>query len=219
MQILAVRQARFLAFFNVEELNPAGRALVHDFMKEFIARYEFLRYPQKVEDMDEEKGITFENGKWNDYGISRMVMFSWGIVVDTNASTDVSEAVLQDALAWAAERFGLSNRPDLISRKGYVSEIIFRSDLTLPAVNPALQKLSSRITSVISANFHQELNYEISGVALHFDTQEVKQFFAPFKVERHQESPYPDKKFYSGAPLPTDEHIKLLEEFEAILMT
>jgi hypothetical protein len=217
MQLLAVRTARVLAFFNAEELNPAGRAIAHDYLKGFIERYGFLKYPQKIEDMDEDKGIHFETGKWNNIGIERVALFSWGVVVDTNASTDTSEAILKDILDWGAEKFGTSNRPDLITRKAYLSELIFTSDISLNAINPKIQALSSKITDSISKHFHQQLDYEIGGIALHFDTRHSKQLFAAFKVERLENTPYPDNKYYSGAQLPTKEHIALLNEFEAAL--
>lgn len=219
MQLLAVRTARVLAFFNAEELNPKGLAIAHDFLPTFVERYSFLAHPQKAEEIldYEDKGITFETGKWNGFQITKVVLFSWGVVVETPASTDVSEAMLQDVLDWGAESFGLSNRPDLIRRKGYVSELVFTSDMMLPTINPAINDLGKRVTESIAKNYHLTLPYEISSINLHFDTNLSRQFFAAFRIERFENTPHHEKKYYSGAPLPTAEHIKLLEDFEAAL--
>lgn len=217
MQVLAVRTARVLAFFNSEELNPAGRAIAHDYMKGFVQRYSFLKFPQTVEDFDESKGINFETGKWGDIGIDKVALFSWGVVVDTTASTDASEAILQDMLDWGAESFGLSNRSEMITRRVYLSELIFTSDLSLSVINPKIQELGEQITDSISRHFHQTLEYGISGISLHFDTRHSRQGLSPLKVERLEGVPYPDKRYYSVAPLPTAEHIKFLEDFEAAL--
>ncbi len=217
MEILAVKTARALAFLNADELNPAGLAIAHDFMKAFVERYSFLKYPQTIDDMDESKGITFETGKWNGIGVGRLTLYSWGILVDTSASTDASEGMIQDVLGWGAEAFGLSNRPDLITRRGYLSELVFTSDLSFAAINPKIQALGSMVTDSISKHFRQRIDYEISGIALHYDVRHSRQFFAQVRVERLEDSPHPDKKFYSGAPIPTKEHIQFLKEFEAAL--
>jgi hypothetical protein len=38
---------------------------------------------------------------------------------------------------------------------------------------------------------------------------------APFSITRRAESRFSENKYFSEAPLPTDIHISLLEEFEA----
>ena len=59
--------------------------------------------------------------------------------------------------------------------------------------------------------------YELSGVVMHYDASDIKSAVTPFKIERLQQGPFADNKYYSIAPLPTDEHWALLEQFEAIL--
>src|SRR6266446_6394085 len=111
MEILAIRRARVIAFLNAEELNPKGRPIAHDFMKAFVERYAFVKSPQTAAEIldPEDKGVTFESGKLGDVSLDRLVLFNWGIVVDTSVSTEASEAILQDMLNWGAETFGLSN--------------------------------------------------------------------------------------------------------------
>ena len=71
MEVLAVRQARLIAFLRAEELNPEGRPIAHDFMKSFVERYGFLKFPQKADDLldPENKGVTFELGKLKTFGM------------------------------------------------------------------------------------------------------------------------------------------------------
>src|SRR5438105_15860751 len=102
MELLAVRLARFVTFFPTEELNPRCRSLGNDFLPAFIERYEFRKYPEKPDDFDGEKGMKFELGRWNDVAIIQLVLYNGGIVVDTKSSTEDSEAILKDALVWAA---------------------------------------------------------------------------------------------------------------------
>lgn len=219
MELLAVRTARLIAYLNAEELNPSGRPLAHDFMKAFVDRYRFVKQPTTADEIldVQNKGLIFELGKWNDVGVAKVILFDWGIVVETNTSTDASELVLQDMLKWGAETFGLSNRPSLITQRNYLSEIVFSSEMSLPAISPQLRSLGDKITSLVSGYIGRSLPFETLGVTLAFDSTESKQLFTPFQIQRLAETPFQLMKYYSGAPLKTSDHIQLINDFEASL--
>lgn len=220
MELLAVRTARLVAYLNAEELNPSGRPLAHDFMKAFVDRYNFVKQPTTADEIldTQNKGLIFELGKWNDVGVAKVVLFDWGIVVETNTSTDASESILQDMLMWGAEKFGLSNRPSLITRRNYVSELVFSSDMSLPAISPELESLGNRVTNLVDGYLGGSLPFEPVGVTLAFDSTQSKQLFTPFQIHRLAETPFSQKKYYSGAPLKTSDHIKVINDFEIALI-
>lgn len=216
MDLLAVRTARLVAYLNAEELNPSGRPLAHDFMKAFVDRYSFVKQPTTADEIldTQNKGLIFELGKWNDVGIAKVVLFDWGIVVETNTSTDASESVLQDMLKWGAETFGLSDRPSLITRRNYVSELVFSSEMSIPTISPKLGSLGDKITNLVSGYLGSSLPFETVGLTLAFDSTQSKQLFTPFQIMRLAETPFSLKKYYSGAPLKTSDHIQVIEDFE-----
>jgi hypothetical protein len=219
MELLAVRTARLIAFLNAEELNPEGRPIAHDFFNAFTERYNFLKRPMTADEIldSQDKGITFETGKLGDVGIDKVTLFNWGVVVETSASTDASENVLQDILSWGAKTFGLSNRPTLITQRGYVSELVFSSNMRLPSLNPSVTALATKITNLVASYRGESLPYEVVGFGLAFDPTKTKQTFTPFRVERLADSSFASKKYYSGAPLKTADHIQLIEDLEAAL--
>lgn len=137
--------------------------------------------------------------------------------METSASTDASESILHDMLNWGAETFGLSNRPSLITRRNYVSELVFSSDMFLPVISPKLQTLGDKITTLVSGYLGNSLPFETVGVSLAFDSTQSKQLFTPFQIQRLAETPFSEKKYYSGAPLKTSDHIQLLNDLEATL--
>jgi len=216
MELLAVRTARLVAYLNAEELNPSGRPLAHDFMKAFVDRYGFVKQPTTADEIldTQNKGLIFELGKLNDVGVAKVILFDWGIVVETNTSTEASELVLQDMLKWGAETFGLSKRPNLITRRNYVSELVFSSEMSLPAISPKLGSLGDKITNLVSGSLGGSLPFETVGVTLAFDSTQSKQLFTPFQIMRLAETPFSLKKYYSGAPLKTSDHIQVIEDFE-----
>ncbi len=219
MELLAVRTARLIAYFNAEELNPSGRAIAHDFFNAFTERYNFLKRPMTADEIldPQNKGITFEVGKMADIGIDKVALFDWGVVIQTSATTDACEAILQDILNWGAETFGTSSRPSLITRRSYVSEIVFTSDISLPAINPMLQKFGNLITELVGGYLHaKSMPFELTGINLAFDASQSKQTFTPFQLYRLAETPFSLKKYYSGGPLKTSDHIAIIEQFESL---
>lgn len=219
MELLAVRTARLIAYLNAEELNPSGRPIAHDFFNAFVERYRFIKRPTTADEIldTQNKGISFEQGKLDDVGINKVVLFDWGVVVETSTSTDASETILHDMLNWGAESFGLSNRPSLITRRNYVSELVFSSEMLLPIISPKLRTLGAKITALVSGYLGDSLPFETVGVTLAFDSTQSKQLFTPFQIQRLAETPFSEKKYYSGAPLKTSDHIQLLNELEATL--
>lgn len=217
MELLAVRLARLIVYFPTEEINPRGRALIPDVTSALIERYGFNGYPQKYEDFDWQKGISFDDGRWKDISIGRLALYNNGMLVDTSSSTDNSVAFLIDALTWAAESFGLTYRPDMLNRKTYVSELIFRSETPLKNLNPALERLAAKLSESVSNIAGQEVSYDTVSLSLNFDLLLTKSPLAPFRIERLSEAQYTENKYYSIAPIPTDEHIQFLEDFEAAL--
>lgn len=220
MELLAVRTARLIAHVNVEEFNPSGRAIAHDFFDSFTKHYNFLKRPMTADEMldTENKGIAFEAGKLGDVGIDRFVLFNWGLVIQTSASTDACEIILQDMLTWGAATLGLADRSSLVTQRNYVSEIVFNSDVSLPSINPMVQLIGDKITELVSGYIGKEsMPFELTGINFAFDQSQSKQTFTPFQLYRLAETTFSLKKYYSGGPLKTSDHIQLVKEFEATL--
>jgi len=59
--------------------------------------------------------------------------------------------------------------------------------------------------------------FEVTGIALTFGATQTKQLFTPFQIYRLADTPFSQKKYYSGGPLKTSDHIKIIEQFEEIL--
>lgn len=216
MEVLAVRTARVIAQINAEELNPAGRPIAHEYFNAFVERYQFVKRPTTADEIldPQGKGVTFELGKLGDIGINKVVMFDWAVMVETSASTEASEKVLQDMLDWGAETFGMSNRPSLITLRNYVSELVFTSNMQLAALNPQLQILNENITSLVGSYIGNSLPFETAGFVLAFDPTQTKQLYTPFQIQRLIDTPFSQNKYYSGAPLRTADHIQIIQDFE-----
>jgi hypothetical protein len=217
MRLAAVPLARVLAHIEVADLNPQGSVFFPELIQKIVERFEFQKFPLRFEDTDENKGVEFLEGRWNGVNVNKLTIFTGALIVDTSASTAHSEAILEEALAWAATNCGINYKPGMIKRKQYVSDITFYSEVRLLAAHIALLNLRKSVTDYAEKYFGQRLEYELTHLGLDFDHTLNPLVAAPFSIQRRGNALFSENKYFSEAALPTDVHIKLLEQFEADL--
>jgi hypothetical protein len=54
-------------------------------------------------------------------------------------------------------------------------------------------------------------------IMVDYDQLERKHALGRFSIQRRDNTPFSENKYFSDAPLPTDVHIRLLEEFETAI--
>jgi hypothetical protein len=208
-----------MAWVESNDLNPNGKVFYPDLVRALVARYNFRKYPEKVEDFDETKGVTFAGGKFGDKVIEQVVVYAYGIVLDTRLSTVESKTLLEDALEWACKEIGLIYTPSMIRKWQYSSQITFRSKASLMGSNVAYRNLADGISKAVAGTVGESLRYEVTNFNLDYDQLTRKHPLGNFSIQRRNNTPFSENKYYSDAPLPTETHIKLLEQFELDLTT
>src|ERR1700733_12804117 len=103
--------ARTLAYVEAHDLNPRGAIFYPEFVKAIVDRYKFQKFPTKIEDFDEAKGITFEDGKIGSKVIYNFTIYNSLLKVETRSSTDDSKQIIEEILLWAAAKFGIKYGP------------------------------------------------------------------------------------------------------------
>jgi hypothetical protein len=219
MQQAAVILARCLAFVETYDLSPRGHIFFPDLVGELVDRYQFQKFPKDFSEYDESKGIEFLEGRHGDDVIWRLTIYNTGIMVDTRENTTRSRELIEEALIWAKEKLGLTYEPEMIRRFGYVSQVTFHSDMALDTLNPVLRKLSQRVTSAVSEIQKEKVDYQTTQVYIQHDMLKRKNPLAGFTISPRIETPLSEHKYFSEAPVPTDLHWELLEEFETALLS
>jgi hypothetical protein len=213
MELAAIHLARAMAFMEPIDLNPRGKVFYPDLVKALVARYNFQKFPQKPEEFDETKGVIFSTGKFGETVIEQLVIYTYGILVDTRISTQESKRLLEEAIQWASKEIGLTYKP--VQRWQYASQITFHSKVDLTSVHPAMQRLADSVTKNVTEIIKENLKYELTVLSVDFDQLERKHPVGRFSIQRRDNIPFSENKYFSDAPLPTDVHMKLLEQFEA----
>jgi hypothetical protein len=214
MKLSAVILARVLAYIETFDLSPEGRIFWPDIVPELVRRYGFQKFPKTLEDFDESKGVEFLEGKIEGKVIQKLAIFNTLLVVETRSSTADSKRILEHALAWGAEKLGLNYAPGMIKRFAYVSNLTFYSDVPILSVNPAVINLAAKTSNAVSEIWQEPVQYEALNITIGHDPLARKYGIASFSITRRAEARFSENKYFSEAPLPTDVHLKMLEEYE-----
>jgi hypothetical protein len=218
MKLLSIIRARSIWLFPTQDVNPRGKNINVELIEWLKDRYSFLKYPSSLLDMGENQEVTFVGGSFHAHGIDISIdlgIYNDGLIADTRSSTKDSDAFMEDFLLSASKYFDLVYEPESIRKKLYVSEVHVRSERSLNRINPKMQAFVRKIISMIGADNAKSL--ETSSVGLWWDPAMPNQQ-SHFQFERAVNVPFSEKRYYSRAPLHTEDHLSLLDEFEDLLV-
>ena len=213
MELLSVIRARSIWLFDFAELNPAGKKITAEFLGWLKEYYNFSKAPSSAQDLDETKALAFLDGSFQikpDTLAVDLRIYNDGFVADTRSTTDSSNEFLNDLLGNAASQFGLGYKPEKIRRRIYLSELSVKCDKSLEDACPKLKAFADRVTTALGRPT------KFSSVAWWTDP-ETQTAIAQFRFERKYGAAFSDQRYYSVAPLRTDDHLELLQELEGIL--
>lgn len=215
MEITLISLARIAAFVDIDALDPRGSNTLSESVRRLIEHYGFARVPEPTAGLDSNTGLKFGDGRLGSIAIDTLHLFQNGLLVDTRSSTDDSRKVLEDVLSLAKE---LNGANVVINRHHFISQIVFRSELNLFLLNPILKPFADRLSKRLSINLNSSILFEPTSVIVGPQTWDKKIAPSVFSLERRLEVPFIENTYYSQAPLPTDEHIQFIEEFESALL-
>lgn len=214
MENVSISLARIAVFLEIQALDPKGSQTTPEAAQTLLQRYNFAQTPKTAEEMDYTKGVTFKAGRFQDVAIDQFQVFHNGIIIDTRSSTDDSMRVLNDVLSLAKER----NQANIkVNRMHFISQLIFTSKLKLALLNPILQPIADRLSMRSSQDLDHPIQFEPTAILLGAQTWQLKVSPNQFSIERRADIPFRENTYFSAAPLPTSEHIALVEEIEAAL--
>ena len=212
MKLLSVGLARAMSFLDMNELNPGGKDVFTHLLPALLDDYKFKTYPKPGDDLSQ--GMKLMNGEFvkEDGTVLaiNITIFSDGIAADTFSSTKDSEDFLETALGDLPE-LGFAYDPEMVRRKTYLSQVNVKCSRPLRVLNPRLADFASRVSSAVGGTV-----FDVSAIELWPD-QTLAYKPANFSFQRKIGDPHDSNRYWSQAALPTDKHLELLEEFEALL--
>lgn len=214
MELTSVLLARASAWVEPGDLNPRGAVFYPDLVKTLVARYNFQKFPEKLEDFDESKGVSFGVGRLGGTVIDQLVIYTYGVMLDTRVSTQESRRLLEEAFEWGRREHAFAYKPDMVKRWQYASQVTFRSTAPMTGANSAVGKLAAAVAKGVVDVTGEHLKYDLTFLTIDYDQLTRKHPLGRFSIQRRDNTPFSENKYFSEAPLPTDLHIQLLERFE-----
>ena len=218
MRQASILLAQAMVWIEPTDLNPAGIPFYPDMVKALTARFNFVKVPEKLEEFDTAKGVLFGGGRFEETVVDQLAFYTYGIALSTRISTDRSKQLLEGLLEWGVKQFGLAFKPEMARRWQYNSQFTFYSDV-LPLNFPKpLMELSGKVSGAMREVVGEDLSYEPTIISIDYDQLTRKHPLGPFTIQRRENTPFSEGKYFSAAPLPTAIHIKLVEQFEKSLV-
>ncbi len=216
MHLINVSVARSVWLFPTEDMNPRGLD-IRPLLGALQQRYVFQKSPSSVEDFSGSGGLEFGAGgfgfKDELIAITALKIFSDGLIAETKHSTAASDAVLQDAITFAVERFGWSFDDAMVNRKAYFSEIVVKANVDISGAGAKLQKIADLLSGRSPAK-----PFVPVGLRFGVDPASPGGMQVPlFVIERRVNVPFEENRYFSQAPATTERHLHLLEEVEKII--
>lgn len=215
MKVSAILLSRVLAFIDTADLSPQSAVFAPDFVREIASEFQFQKVPETIEEFDLAKGMSFNGGKFGKRTISKFSIWPNLLSIETRSHTTEAKELLHEMLLWGKEKFNLAYSEDMIRHYGYVSDLSIDSKAPLTSISPLLERIASRTSKALSEIWQEPIKYEPADLKIIHDPLGRKWSLAPFQIARKAEHTFKENRYFSEAPLPTDLHIELLEEFEA----
>jgi hypothetical protein len=221
MKIVSIEQGRVTDLVPLDEIRPSFGLYVPEFIRAIAERYLFVGFPTDLAAADK-SGAKFQHGRFifkdTPAVIKELGIYSDGLIVDA-FHTDVAESFLNDILEWAKEKFGVRERHTPM-RRTFVSSIVFELDKDFEEAFDRLSKLTQLMSSSLELAYGWKYEYNLQRLSFAVDPLQIPHLRnTHFYIERKVQVSYSANRYWSGAPLTTERHTKLLEAIETELFS
>jgi hypothetical protein len=215
MKLLSVRSARSIWLVPLAYVNPRGKFLVPA-AEAIVQRYRFSKGPDLNALTASPMKLQFDAGAFVALDGSNIVVnltvHEDGIVVETRNSTSESDRFVEDLMTWMSEEYGLPTHTELNPRRIYASELAVRFEKPPAVFTDRFEKFRAKLT----AGSHQSTAARpMDLIQLNFGTDPTSGPQSTLRIEREVNTPFSESRYYSYAQTQTEEHIRLLREFES----
>jgi len=216
MKLLSVNLARVIWLVPISDFNPKGISL-YGIIPVIIEKYKFRQWPIPTEVVDLTKGVVFKDGEFTangEYPISiNFTIFSDGMLADTSSNTELSESFLRDLYDTLSETFQIPDYNMVVRKKLYLSQVYVSTDKSLGSLNASLDFIPQYLSNTVEGGGK---DFQVGGIS--FWPDQIDKFNpTPFTFERTANTPFSENRYYSAAPLQTDQHLELIDKLEEIL--
>jgi hypothetical protein len=233
MKIKNVKMARSIWLLDLPDLNPSGKDIdVEKLFRWIKDSYQFKVAPDVHTLLTAAKsnqanagsqplgaGAVFEYGHFQApdkvlVEISKLTLYNDGLVIDTASSTMDGDQFAEHLLESAAREFSLTYDEETVRKHIYLSHLVVRSDISLGLISPHLAAFATRISEAFPEE--PRPRFRIAGLQFWSEPNDAGSHKL-FTLEPQVGKVFAERRYFSQAPLQTNEHFRLLQELEEIV--
>jgi hypothetical protein len=225
MKLVTKAWASVFLHAPADEVTPEQGLLQKDLIEFVTKTYEFSSKPIVPPGLENIPNLAFKSGKLvqgdKTYPIHQIMAYLQGDAV-TATTTEVAELVMTDYLRRLDTGLGY-RYGDRDWKRTYASGVVVEFEKTAGDHIAALEKVEGILNKRMP---RPEKPFKLKSIAFGFGDPlhqlMLSQIDAAqkmdFSLQRRAGFPYSRNCFFSTAPLPTDDHLQLLEEIERTLL-
>jgi hypothetical protein len=223
MKKLTVLNASFLRWLKARLFDSLS---IYELVDSIQSRYSFRVVPNPEQLTQAQTPLlSFSYGAINTPDksiiIERLIVTyvdnrSTAFAVFTKSNTDDSEWVVNDLVAWMAERYGLDRT--VISPDYPNSQLEVVLEGSIDGITDKLAGLGKEIADLLRRYGHTTPDFQLSGFSMHVDSSLAELVPVPtsFSIEHRIGASYQENRYFSQAPLHTRDHEKILRRLEEL---
>ena len=219
MKIIANEAGKASQKLNPDEVLPSGGFHVPELIRLISERYGFANRP--TIETSQQGGAKFTDGRLIagsvKKNIRQLTVFNDGLEV-LAGDTSSAELMLDDLLNWAQHAVGL--RPPITYERFFENVIVAEFEASMDGPFKILSGVSHLFQSMLTNHYKKPAGVALARIAISNDAIQnpLPIPSASFIVERRDGIAFSANRYFSLAPLRTDAHVQLLEEFERTLL-
>lgn len=214
MELIGFENTQLTALFLASRVE--GAPYLPRAAAALVERYSFSSFPIKLEELSGER-VSFRHGLFQDAAIETFDIYRDGIIVASKSPSELLDAFVVDVCTWMETAIGLKRIETHDINKNYESYLIVHSEAALLKTLDGLAAIQDLIARCLKSANGLEVKFHPVSFALSPDQTLISQMRPiPFRLERRAGVSFETNYYYSCAPLPTKDHLKVLERLEKL---
>jgi len=222
MKLIVPELGRVTSLFVADEIRPLSAVPMDSYFRAIAERYNFTSLPAQP-DPEQPGPAVFQGGYFssavNTWPIVRLQIYNDALQVDS-IQTDYALAILNDVLEFSKKEFHYRepiSKPFLL----FESNVVVEFGGAIHSAVRIFEEVQSATSKAMSDVYEQRIQMEFNALALASDPLSLPPPFSgllrsDFSIIRRVNRPFSENRYFCCAGLPTEIHLKLLEQFEVL---
>jgi len=214
MKLLSIQQTTLLRLGVLS--RPEGQIYIPEAITGIKETFHFVKAPEFP---SEKPGtLEFSQGKFKNFAIESLGLYNDGIVIKSATDSRRLDELMVFIEQWAHKHFDITFFSSTSAGTIYESNLIVQFDAKIMSkVFRKFAVIEKGLGGRIFADSNLTATFSLGGISCSVESRQIENFKPTlFRLEHKAGSEVGLGQFFSVAPLRTQSHLEVLEEFEAL---